>query len=493
MSEQYAFAIGFDVESMQDQTMEGSDLDWTHQTRPKWEEVAAAITAAGLPPIESERWDEFGLGRIFWGTKAECDAIHQVLSQFDLYIEEARNLDTGYYATANATYYVDDNGNIYSLPTDGQILNPSTIESTLSIPLDAYRLKAVDPSLDAQMQSFLRAGTPPPTRPMIGVPEIAPVVSSDLSDVVATQELPEDYATLQAQFKQQSDHIQVLEQQVIAFEDQVAALQAASAAKVDPEAHAALQQEHTALQAELTQTVEQMQALQAQVQELSAASKVEDPNAMRQSELLHEELAQQTTRIADLEAQLAQANAQTTDWQQQLERAIDPDVHQQLQQQLQEQLHQNQSLQGVIQQLEEQVHQASATIPQAAEALQQRDEALQQRDEALQQRDEALQQRDEALQQRDEALQQRDEALQQRDEAIQQQSALQQELTDKTSRVADFQKTVHQLEHDLNEWQTVAEAKVDWAEYQAVQSELQLLKAKQKRGLFSRLFGWLFH
>jgi hypothetical protein len=39
----------------------------------------------------------------------------------------------------------------------------------------------------------------------------------------------------------------------------------------------------------------------------------------------------------------------------------------------------------------------------------------------------------------------------------------------------------------------VAEAKVDWAEYQAVQSELQLLKAKQKRGLFSRLFGWLFH
>jgi hypothetical protein len=450
MSEQYAFAIGFDVESMQDQTMEGSDLDWTHQTRPNWEEVAAAITAAGLPPITSERWDEFGLGRIFWGTKAECDAIHQVLSQFDLYIEEARNLDTGYYATANATYYVDDNGNIYSLPTDGQILNPSAIESTLSIPLDAYRLKVVDPSLDAQMQSFLSAGTIPPLMPMIGVPEIAPVVSSDL-DVVAIQEPPEDYATLQAQFKRQSDHIQVLEQQVTAFEDQVAALQAASAAKVDPAAHTALQQEHTALQAELTQTVEQMQALQAQVQELSAASKVEDPDAVRQSELLHEELAQQTTRIADLEAQLTQANAQTADWQQQLERAIDPDVHQQLQQQLQEQLHQNQSLQGLVQQLEQ-------TVPRT-----------------------------------DEAIQQRDEAIQQRDEAIQQQSALQQELTDNTSHVTELQKTVHQLEHDLNEWQTVAEAKVDWAEYQAVQSELQLLKAKQQRGLFSRLFGWLLH
>jgi hypothetical protein len=451
MSEQYAFAIGFDVESMHDQAREENDPAWAYQAPPHWEQVATAISTAGLPPIESERWDEFGLGRIFWGTKAECDAIHQILSQFDLYIEEARNLDIGYYTTANATYYVDEDGNIYSLPTDGQRINQAAIENILSIPLDAYRMKAVDPSLDAQMQSFLKArATPLATTPMMGVPEMAPAVSSDFFDSIEEETPEEDYTALRAQFKQQSDQIQTLEQQVSAFEDQVAALQTASAAKIDPEAHAALQQEHTALQAELTQTVEQMQTLQAQMQDL-AATRVENPDAMRQSALLHEELAQQTTRITDLEAQLTQANTQTADWQQQLERAIPPETHQQIQQKLQEQLEQNQSLHALVQQLEQQVQQLTQQLTQqlAIDATQ-------------------------------------------KIEVDQQRDSLRQELDNKTSLVADLRRTIHQLERDVSEWQTVAEAKVDWAEYQAIQTELQQLKVRQKRGLFSRLFGWIF-
>jgi hypothetical protein len=37
----------------------------------------------------------------------------------------------------------------------------------------------------------------------------------------------------------------------------------------------------------------------------------------------------------------------------------------------------------------------------------------------------------------------------------------------------------------------VAESKVDWTEYQALQEQFRQLQ-KRKKGLFSRLFSWLF-
>jgi predicted nucleic acid-binding Zn-ribbon protein len=419
MSEQYAFAIGFDIESMHD------------EIAASVEQVAAAIAAAGLPPIESERWDEFGQGRIFWGTKAECDAVHQVLSQFDLYIEEDRNLEPGYYSTANATYYVDDAGNIYALPPELQTLTPERVESAIAIPLDAYRLRSLDPALDATVQHCLQVLSTKTT-------PSAPECTAAPEGVQQTGEAPitsqeADYVALQAQFKQQILQIHELERQVTAFEDQIAELQRVIATKVDPQTYAALE-------AKLTQTTGQLDALQTQIRQLPPLT--EEPKISAEDHhALQQQVAQQAAHILDLEAQLTQANANVAELQERVTQAIDPQIYRQLQQQLKSHTSQIQDLQQVIQQLEHQVQETTAAAAQKVDTAKY--------------------------------------------------EALNQDLSDKSALITDLRRTIHQMERDLSEWQTVAESKVDWAEYQAIQAELQQLRAKQGKGFFGRLFGWL--
>lgn len=419
---QYAFAIGFDFESSFDTE---EDPSGSEAIAGQIESVNAAIQVAGLPAIDSDRWDEFGQGRIFWGTKPECDAVKSALSQFPLFIQEERNLELGYYATPTHTYYADEAGNLYQLLTPADSGN--RLEPTPSIPLDAYRLKAIDPNLQALVERSLPITALPepesvltsvesPIPAEINEPHSSvPVSSADaeiaalkvqvgsltseietLQTTAATQGvLALEAVSLQSQVAQQAAYIHELERQVTVFEDQIAFLQNAVAAKIDPQLHANLQ----------------------------------------------DQLAQQTQHIQQIEARLVQAENQAKESQVRTEQGVDSQVYAQLQQQFNAKVTQIQELQQRIQRLEQQVQDAVAIAAKKIEPAKYQ--------------------------------------------------TLEQSVTDITAQAESFRRTIQQLQRDLSEWQTVAESKVEWSEYEALQQELRQLQAKQKRGLFSRLFGWL--
>jgi hypothetical protein len=419
ISAQYAFAIGFDFGT----DGVGEQLDTRTTTL---EAVRAAIQGAGLPEIDSDRWDEFGQGRIFWGTKAECDAVQKVLSQFPLFLQEERNLEAGYYGTLDHNYYVDEAGNLYSVISPTGITGDSTLEPISAIPLDAYRLKTIAPHLQAAVERSL--STPPdpnaPSTPLFSEPppslpkteSIAPFtqdvdaevsvlqaqVTSLTAEIEALQTVAAAKATsgsgtqiLEGQIAQQASHIHELERQVTTFEDQIASLQGIIAAKIDPQLHASLETQ----------------------------------------------LIQQAQQIQQLKEQLTQAQVQVNEWQRKAEMLIDPQAYAQLQQQLSTQVAQGEELQQRVQRLELQLQDAVAIAAQKIEPAKYQ--------------------------------------------------ALEQSVADKTVQVEDFRRTIQQLQRDLKEWQTVAESKVEWSEYETIRQELRLL-TKRKKGLFSRLFGWLF-
>lgn len=424
---QYAFAIGFDFESNLDQAGDSSE---SVEITTQLESVSAAIQSAGLPAIESDRWDEFGQGRIFWGTKPECDAVKSALSQFPLFVQEERNLESGYYATQTHTYYADEAGNLYELLTPADSENGNGLELTPSIPLDAYRLQTIDPNLQATVERSLPITTLPEPEPVLQSVESSIPVEIHEPESVSVSSADEEIAMLQAQvdsltseletlqttaatqgalaleavslqsqlteqLAQQAAHIHELERQVTVFEDQIAFLQSAVAAKIDPQLHADVQAQ----------------------------------------------LAQQTQHIRQIEERLAQAENQATELQVRTEQGIDPQVYAQLQQQFNSKVTQIQELQQRIQRLEQQVQDAVAIAAKKIEPAKYQN--------------------------------------------------LEQSVTDITAQAESFRRTIQQLQRDLSEWQTVAESKVEWSEYEALQEELRQLQSKQKRGLFSRLFGWL--
>jgi hypothetical protein len=421
---QYAFAIGFDFESSFDTE---EDPSGSEAIAIQIESVNAAIQGAGLPAIDSDRWDEFGQGRIFWGTKPECDAVKLALSQFPLFVQEERNLEVGYYATPTHTYYADEAGNLYQLLTPADSENDNRLELTPSIPLDAYRLKAIDPNLQALVERSLPNTTLPepssvpqsvesPIPAEIHEPQSSVPVSSADAEIAALQAqvgsltseietlqttaatqgiLALEAVSLQSQVAQQAAYIHELERQVTVFEDQIAFLQSAVAAKIDPQLHANVEAQ----------------------------------------------LAQQTQHIQQIEARLVQAENQVKESQVKTEQGVDSQVYAQLQQQFNAKVTQTQELQQRIQRLEQQVQDAVAIAAKKIEPAKYQ--------------------------------------------------TLEQSVTDITAQAESFRRTIQQLQRDLSEWQTVAEAKVEWSEYEALQQELRQLQAKQKRSLFSRLFGWL--
>ncbi|WP_404784275.1 hypothetical protein [Altericista sp. CCNU0014] len=464
MSEQYAFAIGFDFESNSD----GMGGQPEAETTPM-AEVGAAIRNAGLPDIESERWDEFGCGRIFWGTRSECETVKQVLSQFELFLQEERNLDPGYYATAASTYYADESGNLYRLLDVSNHSEIGSLEPVTAIPLDAYRLQAIDPNLQAAVERSLLSAFSPPTEPSppselpeIGTtdrkdpPAIADAVplarplEAELAELrdraggliaeIEALQMASDAKTIEAEARQnelqsqialQATQIYDLERQVTSFEDRVMSLQSIAAVK---------EEQIVSLQSLVAAKEEQIVALQSM-----AAAKI-DPqlHADRQEELNRQiqQLEAQLGRIQPLEARLAQAEARAKDWQDRAESALDPQERVQLQQQLDTQTAKAQELQQIVQRLEQQLQETTAIAAQKIEPAKY--------------------------------------------------EALEQSIADKTALIGELRQDVHQLQRDLSEWQTVAESKVEWTVHEALQEDFRQLQAQQKKGLFSRLLGWLF-
>lgn len=455
MSEQYAFAIGFDREL--EESGDGLDEGWANRLK----EVATAIVAAGLPAIDSERWDEFGQGRVFWGTKAECESVRQVLSQFDLYTEEDRNLNPGYYATAHHTYYVDDEGEIYILPdwstaehNAEHSLISSSLEKTCAIPLDAYRLKTIDREMDAQVQALLRgeASRSESIDSSFSDPLFAegrsltdlvledPVLE-DLAVQTLTREnplpnpvlqslpipmIPADvHAELQATSAQQGAQIMELEHRLRTVLIQLDQLQSAALTQVDPKAHERLKLQYD-------QQTHRVEALQTQVQ-----------STADQFAALQQQVAQQSNHVLELEQAIAQAQSQAHRLELEAEQAISPEVHNKIQQQTLAQSAQIQELQQFVQRLEQQLKDVTAQAEQKVDASKY--------------------------------------------------DALEQDVADKSAMIKELRRNLQQQERDVREWQTVAEAKVDWSEHQALREELQRLQTRKKRGLFARLFDWIWN
>jgi hypothetical protein len=455
MSEQYAFAIGFDQEL--EESGDGLNEGWANRL----EEVATAILAAGLPAIDSERWDEFGQGRVFWGTKAECELVRQVLSQFDLYTEEDRNLDPGYYATAHHTYYVDAEGEIYVLPNwstashnSEHRLTSSSLENICAIPLDAYRLKTIDREIDAQVQAILRraASQPKPIESAISDPIFAEDISSadpvredlvieDLSvqtlkledslpnPVLQSPSIPmvpaDVHAELQAKSAQQGAQIMELEHRLRTVLIQVDQLHSAALTQVDPRVH-----ERLKLQCD--QQTQRIETLQSQVQ-----------STADQCTVLQQQMLQQSNHVLELEQAIAQAQAQVSGLESEVAQAIYPEDYNKVQQQTLAQTAQIQELQQFVQRLEQQLQDVTTQAEQKVDASKH--------------------------------------------------DALEQDVADKSAIIKELRRNLQQQERDVREWQTVAEAKVDWSEHQALREELQRLQTRKKRGLFARLFDWIWN
>ena len=461
--EQYAFAIGFDFElnsSAQEESSEPTAL----------EEIAIAIQTAGLPTLESNRWDEFGQGCIFWGSKSECDAVKQVLSQFPVFLQEERNLDSGYYATATETYHVDEVGNLYRVITlDNGAHN--ALEPIHSIPLDAYRLQSIDPNLQATVErSRLHHAQQPPA------PEPVSLVTEN--SVAEQEALKQEINALRVQIAQQT--IQQTAQQTAQTQE----LEALKASAIT--AQAATEQEANNLRGQLA---EQSAQQSAQIQELEALKTTaitaqvdteQEANNLKaqlalQSNHIHElerqvtvfedqisflqgtvatsvdsqpleelqaQFAQQTLHLQQIEAQLAQAEGHVKSWERKAEQWIDPEEYAQIQQQLHTKTNHIQELEQRIQQQEQQLQDAVAVASRKVDAAKYQ--------------------------------------------------ALEQTLSEQAAQGEETKREMVQLQRDLSEWQTVAESKVEWSEYQDLQQELQRLQSKTKKGLFSRILARLF-
>jgi hypothetical protein len=313
--EQYAFAIGFDFELDSKPLGEPSESATTAIT----EAVGVAIQTAGLPALDSDRWDEFGQGRLFWGTKSECDAVKQVLSQFPLFLQEERNLDPGYYANASDTYYVDEVGHLYRVLKPLSSSKGDALESINTIPLDAYRLKSIDPNLQEAVERSLSNLSQPDPSPLPDPPALSPTNRLAAAEQGAAEQAAQ---VLRAQLAQQTAQIGELERQVTVFEDQISFLQGVAATKIDPQ---------------------RMDSLQTQ-------------------------FAQQTLHLQQVEARLAQAEGHVKSWESKAEQWIDPQVHTQIQQQLSAKIAQIQELEQRIQRHEQQLQDAVEIAAQKVDA-----------------------------------------------------------------------------------------------------------------------------
>jgi hypothetical protein len=511
--EQYAFAIGFDFELDSNAPSDPSEGTTTTLINS----VGIAIQTAGLPNLESDRWDEFGQGRIFWGTKSECDAVKQVLSQFPLFLQEERNLDQGYYAHTTDTYYVNETGNLYHLRSASSNGEATTLEPIHTIPLDAYRLKTIDPSIQAAVERSLSPSELLPEL-LISSPSENEVASSlektgqeiealraqlaqqtaQISELetlrtgaVNAQATAEQAAhELSAQLTQQTVQIQTLEDlrtttlaaqttaeqnvnelraQLAQQTNQLSELEALRTKTLA--AQASVEQDATELRAQLAQQTAHIQELEALRTTISAAQ----VTAERDATELRAQLTQQTAHIQELERQITVFEDQIAFLQGVVATKIAPQALENLQAEFAQQtLH--------LQQVETRLAQAEGHVkswetkaeqwidPQSYTQIQQQLNAKATQVQELERVQDAV-----AI-----AAQKVDPAKYQ---------ALEQTLTDKTAQVEELRRGVVQLQRDLGEWQTVADSKVEWAEYQALQQELQRLQAKQKRGFWARLFG----
>jgi predicted nucleic acid-binding Zn-ribbon protein len=502
MSEQYAFAIGFDA--LVSELSPQQESDWQRVLQ----EINQVIAAAGLSDLFSDRWDEFGHGRIFWGTQAECTAIQQILCQFPVDVQEERNLEAGYYAVGAEVYYVTAQGDIYGSAVENA--SASTVIPLSAIPLDAYRLRTVSTQIVNQFggmhQGLLAESVgnapQPPVETMAAILPLASEAelaeSSVVPSALSLESIPLGIAMDHAEPGEADindpivstfvgglqTEINRLQEQIVSLSNELAQSQAIAAAKIDPvlfetqqqqyaaqqERYAQLEQQYAAQREQCAQLEQQVQTLETQWADIIPAE-TDGPSL----ETLKRELEQQQHQNHALAEQLQTMRNQS-------DRAIAREEYESIQQQLAQRNARVVELEQLLSRSEDEM------VP--LKAIQQSYEDLQIQFQRQETELEELKAQLETLatahqRQQDEIA--ADLARQQ-----EQKDALNQDALTKGTQVEALSRTVQALEQDVQKWEAIAAAKVDATEHHTVQGELTQLHRRLRHGIVGFLFGWLF-
>uniref|UniRef100_B8HW01 Uncharacterized protein n=1 Tax=Cyanothece sp. (strain PCC 7425 / ATCC 29141) TaxID=395961 RepID=B8HW01_CYAP4 len=456
MLEQFAFAIAFDRPAdEQGQEEEARPPEWLTLV----DQITTAISEANLPALDSNRWEDFGWGRVFWGTKVECEAVKQVLSGFPVYIWEDRNLDAGYYESPTAFYYVNDEGEITSLLKTGSSLQ--LLGKLDTIPMDAYQIQAVDSEVERQ---FMQPEEPQVEEileePQVEQPQIEDLqveqpqvedslIEDSLIEEPQVEEIQiEDSLIEEIQIEEILEELQVEQPQI---EEGQTSLETLS---VDPTLH-----DNSTLEIQT-----KLQTLEQKLEELyGALSRTIDPEEYN---VLIQDFHNLQQHVVQYANQLAECVAKITELEQQQIATLAQEVRAAGQQlnQLQVLLPQRSDraeYESLQEQLQEQSRQRSAFESKVGQEIS-----------------------------RLQAEVKHWQAVAATKIEVADYQALQQQVANQSQFLAQLSQHIQGLDNQMANWQALAANKIDRIEYETALSQLKRLMVKKQQSWLSRVLSW---
>ncbi|MEO1133039.1 MAG: hypothetical protein AAFX40_10075 [Cyanobacteria bacterium J06639_1] len=429
MAEQYVFSVAFDSPESDVPIEDASVL-------PEWQSTLQALDRAlqeaHLGSLESDRWEEYGHGRIFWGTRAECASVRSLLQQFEVDIEGERNIETGYYNTEDALYYVTEPGDILCIdgsctPAIDCISAENTSTATVqSMPLDAYPVSTADLDAVARLRTigtlaFTLANQVDPNLPPSdwAKEETVAALASILTAPTHTEARDEEELVIEATTSAIAEPTEATYFDAIAsetihsntvssLETRIGMLEADLSTRPDPERVADLERQLEAARTEAHTAVESVSREKAElVEQIGTQSRALDEWNARFADLESQAAAELASTRHDLQAQIADRDreivqlktqrdefqatqtseadmlrqqldekeraianldAQLTEARTQLETAISHEAHQALQHQLDEQTQARASLEAQLNETRSQLE--TAIVPETHQAVQ---------------------------------------------------------------------------------------------------------------------------
>uniref|UniRef100_B8HR32 Uncharacterized protein n=1 Tax=Cyanothece sp. (strain PCC 7425 / ATCC 29141) TaxID=395961 RepID=B8HR32_CYAP4 len=436
MLEQFVFAIAFDHPEYE----EGEE-DFIYS---KWmtlvDQIKKALSDSKLPEIDGDRWEEFGLGKIFWGTKAECDSVKQVLLGFPIYILEERNLDAGYYQSSTGLYRVTDEGEVMGLSISEYSLK--ALGKLDTIPMDAYQIKTVTPEVEMQ---FMRI--------------------EEHQEDQQFEHLFEEYEFEQQQSSTddtnfdtalQNSNVLDVKFELNKLEKKLEYLDGQLSKNIDPEEYKLLVQDFNHLHQQFFQYARQFAEFVAQAGDLeqqivdlteivnagvNARSELEIQSNLDGNVSLKHQYNVQQEQIATLGHEVRASTEKINQLQEILNQPVAPSESETLQEQLQAQSGRMDACENAISRLQTEVeHWQVVATSKSAEADYQ---------------------------------------------------ILQQQVSEQGQVIDQVSKYIQDLEIQLANLQGISTNKVDLAEYETAMSQMQKLMVKRQESWLSRLFNWL--
>jgi predicted nucleic acid-binding Zn-ribbon protein len=499
MLKQFSFGIAFDKENYE------ANENVEESPSPEWQslvnQISTAISDIGLPITEIDRWEEFGSGRIFWGTRAECDAVKQVLAEFPVCIQEERNLDPGYYATSSAYYHVTEEGEI----TGWSASEPSheTLGKLNALPLDAYRIKTLPLALEQQFQQATLEVCQPPAQDadvqqdsqsnrileletgLVKLDQQLSELHQALTQTINPFEdnnLLQEFKILQQQSAEKSQQLSEFEAKVADLEQQLQDWQAVPNAKIDPDDYASLQQQGKTQQEQIGILEHKVQA---SAQELARFQEVILQRVDRADyDALQQQLQGQVMQFSGLEQQILELQGQIQHWQTIANEKVGADDYASLQQQCKTQ-------QDQIGILEHKVQESAQQLAHFQELILQRVDRADY--DALQQQLQGqVMQFSEHKQQISELHGQIQhwQTIANAKVEVADYQILQQQTSSQEQRLIELTNYIQDLENQISQFRETVANKTDRADYEAVISQLDRLMAQKRQSWRSKLLAW---